>query len=281
MLSEAGTVLEPKSVIEGEAKPEEVVKEPQLEKKEPVSPRFAAIARKEREILKRQQELKTEREAFLAEKARIDELSKSSQSVESLFKTDPVAAMEKYGWSYDKLTNFVLGKGAPTPEMIAEQIIDKKLGEFKTESQKKEEARLEAEKKKAQEDIDSTLTWFKGQISEFVQANPDDCELITSSGAEELVLQVIQEHFEQTKRVLSVKEAASWTERYLEGEVDKLLSTKKVKAKATPQPKEESKSSQNAQSRTLTNQHTTSAVTAPKAMSREERIKRALAIGKS
>lgn len=76
--------------------------ETEAEKKDSLSARFAALARKEQRIVEQQRALKTER-------AKIEEFNKRL----ALAQSDPLAFLEANGLDYEKLTRAYLAKDAP------------------------------------------------------------------------------------------------------------------------------------------------------------------------
>ena len=117
---------------------------------------------------------------------------------------------------------------------------------------KAEQARLKAEEERV-------LAVFGQQCEGFVKQNSEKYEYTNLFGQHALVRQVVEEHFAQHKKVLSIPEAADIVEGYLEKEAEKLTASKKFKAKVgAPVPPgiakaPPEKSAVEAQPRTLSN----------------------------
>ena len=74
---------------------------------------------------------------------------------------------------------------------------------------------------------------FKQEIDSFVKGK-GEYELINANGASDLIYEVIEEHYNDTGRVLELNEAAQAVESYLEDELEKLMGLEKVKSKFSP-----------------------------------------------
>lgn len=189
---------------------------PKVEEKrdEYISPKFAMLAKEE----KRLQE----------ERRRLSEQKKDPDYQEYLefkklkanAKADPLALMEKFGLSYDELTDYVIsGKHTKDPAL---RTLEEKLERFEKEAKEKEE-----NAKKALEE--AQLNNFKESIKAKCLEKADDFELVNIWGAHNLVYSVIQEHYDKTEEVLPIEEAAKKVEAYLEKESEKYQGSKKLK----------------------------------------------------
>ena len=68
-----------------------------------------------------------------------------------------------------------------------------------------------------------------GEISSFVKENQTEYEYVAHNEASSVVYDVIEEHYNETGRILDVKDAVEAVESYLEEEAEKLLNLGKVK----------------------------------------------------
>lgn len=296
--------------------------EPKVEVAKPedkISSKFAALSRKEREVYQKKQELKAE-EARIAELRSKDELTlkearaqieserKEIEEFRALKKDNPLKVLEKLGITYQQLTDIVLNEGKPTPEQLLQNTkeeFESKFSALKREQEEKEkaaDARRAAEEEKAKKALDDeqkeieakrveALDNFKSEIDEYVSEKSEEYELTHLNGASHLIFDTIEKYFEETAskdpngvgKVLTIKEAADAVEHYLEMQVEKNLATKKLKAKASPQPTKEDpsvKPQANAtpSTKTLNNDLASSAtVPASAARTEEERMRRAIA----
>lgn len=226
------------------------------------SRKFAALSRKEKEF-------RQERESWDAERTELEELRALKASLEQKpepeekmpldyrLKRNPLETLEEMGLDYETLTELVVSGGKMSPEMqmkLLQQDLDSKydkkygseIEQLKAKIQEKEESEVAEREQKAVED-------FKNKISSHIQESADEYELIIANDAMDLVYDVIEEHYNETNRVLDVKEAAPAVEKYLESEAQKLLKLKKL-ANLSGQEKQEEKPSFTFESpNTLTN----------------------------
>ena len=106
-----------------------------------------------------------------------------------------------------------------------------------------------------------------GEIDYFVKNNKDSYEFVAHNEAKEVVYDVIEEHYNETGRILDIKDAVNAVESYLEEEAEKLFQLNKIKSRfepnRTPEPQEPPRQSQT----TLSNAHSAQA---------QERVARSL-----
>lgn len=205
-----------------ETKPDEKAPSPKDDPK--FAAKFAALARREKSLTTREQGIK-DREAKLQE----------FEADQKLRAEDPYAWAEKHGLTYAGWTERVL-KGKPSDT-------DKRLKHLEEEREKERQEALEREKQAEIKKYEDSVNTFKSNLKEYVAKNAETFELIHSQEAYDVVMAVIEEHFEQTEkelgegkgRLLSVQEACEAVEKHLEEEkakeVEKLLASKKLKAR--------------------------------------------------
>ena len=251
---------QPEQQPEGQ-KPEEVKPEVEEKKDDKFSSRFAALAKREKALLSRESRLKEMESKF-----------SSAEKQDAEFKSNPIKYLqERYGLTYNDLTQLVLNDNKPTPDMKVKELEDKMSA---WEKAKKEEAE-KAEKAKTEQ----IITGYMGQIGEFIEANAAEFELIKAHGeGSELIYNVVDAHLIKTGRMLSIKEAATHVENYLYNEAQKLLTLNKLKPK---EPVKEVPTTQKPVStaKTLTNNDQTEVPTpTDKPLSKEESLKKAAAM---
>jgi hypothetical protein len=209
------------------------IAKPDLPKDDKFSAKFAALSRKEKMIFEREKQLK-EMEAKY----------KGYDSIDSSVKSDPLAFMQKYGITYNDLTRLVLNDNKPTPDMEVKSVKEEMA------NLRRELAQKEADAQKTQ--FESTIGAFKSEIKQFIDSAKDTYELLAMQDTpDEIVYNVISEHFNKTQKILTHKEAADHVEKYLEDEARKYLSVKKFQPKAPEAPA--TTSTQKSVSQTLTN----------------------------
>lgn len=232
--------------------------------------RFAALARKEKALVDRQQAIKAQESALEARSALASEFERLKASA----RLDPVAALSALGITPDDVNQFVLNDKRPTPDANVKAIRDE-LDAFKKQSAAAELARVESEKKRLIDEFDSG-------VLDFVKSNTEQYELTNLNDAGRLVLDVIKETFETSGRLMQTSEAADLVEKYLEEQVDRNLQTKKLKARVQLQssqpPKETEKPADPASQPSLTNRLTASGQSFTSSQNKEsDRMARALA----
>lgn len=247
------------------------------------SAKFAALAKKETAIVKRDQELRakegtiTEREAKLAARE-----AKIKQS-ESLWETDVLAAIkERTGMDYNAITEaYLSGQTGMPQETDPVKLAKKTIDDFKKEqaderAQREEQAKSAQVASEAKQKADLEAAWeaYNQEVNEYIDTNKDTYELISLYEQQKLIPETVDEFFKQNKRVLSVKEAADMVESYLEGEAKKAMSSKKlggtkVASKENEEPRIQTTKTLN------NNMQPTSASVLP-AKSESDRIRRAM-----
>jgi hypothetical protein len=239
--------------------------------------RFAALAKKEKSIQKQAAEAKALAEQTAQARKEFEAWQKQKAEEDEAWNRNPLDALNKKGWDYKKLTDLVLAGETPTPEMVAKLTTQKEL---KAWQKSQEEAQLkdaEESAKRAQEENQKAFDDFSADVKNHVSQNSDKYEYCNLFAGHEVAVELVKQQYAMTKRVLSKDEACEMAEKYFEGLVDQATATKKYTAKASPQPKADNKQSTPAPSRTLTNQLTPS-TPAPRPLTREERIARAMSV---
>tara|TARA_R100001594_G_scaffold65689_3_gene99920 strand:- start:13 stop:885 length:873 start_codon:yes stop_codon:yes gene_type:complete len=203
------------------------------EKSDDFSRKFAALSRREKEIRAKEAEY-DKRIAELEE--RLGSFGKKPEPepelpIEYRLKKDPLRALEDIGLSYDKLTELALNDGKLTPEMQMRLMREELEGGYKKKFEDLENRLLEKEKSDEQRRYDDIQRGFQNEIEDFVESNPDRYELIQANEANDIIYDVIEEHYNDTGRILDIEEAAEAVESYLEEEAEKLLSLGKLRSK--------------------------------------------------
>lgn len=250
--------------------------------KDDMAHKFASLARKERMARHMSKAVKS-REAQLAERER--QIAEREQMWEQEFKKSPLEAIKKRGFTYEDLTNAVLNDGKFSPETEIKEV-KSEIERFRQEQELKEQKMLEMQQKQAAEAEAQAIDTFKGNIASHIETNKDKYELTALYEAEELVFETVEAHYNSTlaagkPKIMSIEEACTLVEEYLEHELEKTASTsKKFQSKFQAiKAKEEEKTNKPHSSNTLSNDLTPTS-SAPSILSvktENERIKRALA----
>lgn len=197
----------------------------------PPDPRFVALAKKEEALVAGQQKLSSEKAQHAKD---LQELAEHKKRMENALRDPDSYLRPVYGEKWiEKLNEYRLNANTVTPELL-DQHIEKKLSAL--------DQRLEDQRKKDKDEADNAakaaadqqMTDWRNSVVEFVKGAPE-YELINAYDAWGLVPHTIEAHFEQTKKLLSPKEAAEQVEKDLEERAKK---TKKFGVQAAPKPGE-------------------------------------------
>ncbi len=230
-------------------------------KNDEFSSKFAALSRREKQLRERESQL-DQKLAMLEERlSKLDtpkeEPKKPELPIELRLKKDPLNVLAELGLSYDKLTQLALNDGKLTPDMQLELMRQEMDQKYSSEFENLKKELVDRDKRLEEEKYNEVVTNFKHDLTNFVN-NDDKYELIRANDAVDVVFDVIEQHYNDTGRIMSKDEAADQVEAYLEEEVEKLLKLNKLKSKLGQQkpvnpPPQESKMAPKAP--TLSNTH--------------------------
>lgn len=216
---------EPRQVSTTEAPQPEVT--PEAAKADPMSPKFAALAKKERQLQAIQGKLKAERDALKVEQTKYQTGYYSKEKLLS----DPLAVLSEVGIDYNSLTEKILNSGQATDPVI--QQLMKQVDELR-EGQTKAQREAEEGRKQSYE---NAVTQVRGEVQALVDSSKD-FEIIKAMGETESVVELIKATYESEKRIMTTEEACKEVEDFLVEEAMKIAAIEKIKAKFLP-PKEE------------------------------------------
>jgi hypothetical protein len=210
-----------------------------------LAPKFAALTRKEK-LIKQQESALKAREAELTKRlaeleGKASENDSKVKSFEQQFKENPIKALKERGISMEQLIEMQLNDENPTVDMklkrMQEELESKALSRVE-ELEKKLKAKEELEAKTA---YDKAVDGYKSELSSYIEKNADAYELIAANGATDLMFQVAEEFYKNTKRVPDIKEVADAVESHLEDEAKKIFELKKFNKLQKPQPPSQTK----------------------------------------
>jgi hypothetical protein len=201
--------------------------------------KFAALSRKEKALRDKEAEYESKFEEMERRLAEYESKPKEPEvNWEQLFRRDPLRALEEAGMGYDKLTELALNDGKLTPEMQLSAMREEIEGDYQRRFEELENKLAEKEKAEEEAYYDSVQENFQEEIGNFVEQNQEKYELIEASQANDLVFDVIEEHYNETGNVLNIEEAADAVESYLEEEAHKFMKLKKISARLGVDPQE-------------------------------------------
>jgi len=201
-----------------EAAPAPVPEKP----KERASDKFAALARKEAEVYRRQQAVKQQQ----AEIARQAEEIRAFQEMKRQAVMNPVEALKQLGLTYEQVTEYLMNDNRPTPSAEV-MSLKQELDEFKRQQQSEQRRLLEEQRSRMEAEHQQTVEQFRSEVSDYIAEHAETYELTALYGGASLVSDVIEEHFKQTQKLMTTAEAAKLVEEHYEDLARKAQATKK------------------------------------------------------
>lgn len=250
----------------------EVVAPEVAEKQQSMSNLIAAAAKEKKRYLDTQRLYQQEKQSREALEARIKELESKYAKPGS-----PEEALGRYGFSYDDLVSYKMNDNRPTADMEVKTVRGE-LEEFKKSFMQEKEAFQKQQQDSARQQAETITANFKTEIKDTVSGDLDKYELINLNlepeEAADLIYDTIEQHYQKTKRVLQVAEAAELVEKHFEDRAGKLFTAKKLASKFAPQPAAKTPATS---SKTLSNSISSSASTMQPARTQDDRMARAMA----
>lgn len=268
--------------------PSSAVVEPKVNPDDRVSSKLEVLIRREQAAVQRERVAKEKEAALEARELRFKEFESAKDG-------NSKKALELLGLNYDELTQSLLKDGDIPPEVQIKKV-EERMNTFLKSQEEAEQKRLESQKQEAAAKETKVIADFKSEINQHLTDNASRYELIKFEGQEDLVFDVIDEHYTRTidevtgiGKIMTIAEAADKVEQHLEQKYEKAKSLSKVSTLFGAVPKGlvknavEQKTKLNSQPpKTLTN-NLTATPTKPKtrAVTDEDRIQRAIAYAKN
>jgi hypothetical protein len=249
------------------------------QKEESMASRFAALAKKNKQVDQKERAARDREAALEAREAKIKELEERLNAPKA--KKNPIQLLMDEGYTLAEANEFYLNNEMPTAEHKVKNL-ETRLEKFEREAREKDEKRAADEKSSLEAQNQKVIEEFKVSIGSFIEKNSEKFELVKLYDAKETVFQTIEQYFEQHQKVLSIDEAAQLVEAYLEDELDKATKTKKYQSKYATQ--KEAKGSEDSNDKDLTHKTLSNTLTSspsnplPPPRSDEERRQRAMRV---
>lgn len=207
---------------EPEGAPEAPAPAPEPAPEKPRADRFALLARKEQDLLRKQQAVKQQQQilAQQAEQLRAFEQAKKQALL------NPLDALKQLGLTYEQITEFVLNDNKPTPNAEV-MSVRQELEEFKRAQREEQQKLLEEQREMQTQEQQAIIETFREEVGEYVSQHAETYELTNLYGGANLVSDVIEEHFKQSGKLLTIPEAAKLVEEHYEELARKAQQTKK------------------------------------------------------
>lgn len=202
--------------------------------KEPLSSQYAQLARKERALRAKAQELKQREDALKASQTPSQAPPATANGIPlEEFKKNPWKFMQEAGVSYDQVTRAALE--APTPEQQQwSQTVEElrsELRALKEEQTKTKTSWEDSQKTQYQQAVNQ----IKAEVTSLVSNDPE-FETVKATNSIGDVVELIEKTFQEDGILLSVQDAAKQVEDYLAEEAYKLSQLSKVQKRFKPAP---------------------------------------------
>lgn len=225
-----------KQVAEEPQVEEPVVEEPEIEAQEPkqddeFAAKFAALSRKEKAVREQEAAIEARLAEIEARQKAMDEQYGKYQDLDTRIKNRPMDVLSENGVDFETLAKMVLeNDGKPTPEMEIERLRQDMETKYMKELENLRNELSEKEQKAEEQKYNEVIENYKYELNEFIDTNSENYELIKLNDASDLVYEVIEEHYNETGRILSNNDACEHVENYLLDEAKKHLNVNKIKS---------------------------------------------------
>ena len=219
-----------------------------------ISPKLQVLIQREKSALERERSAKAKEAEVEAKISSFAEREKRVQEFENLKNTNPQKALEMLGMSYEDLTRVKMADGQLPPEMQVRRVEEKFDSFIKTQEAAARAQEEDAQKQETKKHA-AVIDKFKGEIGTYIKDKSERYELIGFEQTEDLVYDVIDEHYNRTLEaalakakesgedtadirgeVMTIAEAADKVEAHLEAKYNKARNLKKVQTLLAPKP---------------------------------------------
>lgn len=216
-----------------EAAPVEPVEpKPAEPKKDPLSVKFGALARKERELRAQEANFKRQMDEFNAKQA-----AAAATPVDASIPKNPMEALKKYGFKYSDATEMVLGN-YKEPEVDPLDARLKPISDKLSAVEKLEAKLAQLEAAAAAKEQSQAYEAAMSQIDEAIGSGSYEFVQALGEQARDLVRDTIVEYYNVNQKMLDYSEACDIVEKwYDENVVAPILNTAKVKSRLAPPQK--------------------------------------------
>jgi hypothetical protein len=249
-------------------------------KRESASQLIQALAKEKKAALQAKREAQSIKSQMEAMQKQLEELQgKYTQS--SAKPGSPIEALMRHGYSYEDAVQFQLNGGKITPDMEIKEV-RAEIQRMREEQESKEKQAKETAAQAAQREYEQAKSQYIDQAKDFIAEKADAYELISLNMAPEeaaaILYDTVEAHFNKTKKVLTIEEAAGLLESHLEEQAEKIARAKKIQAKLAPKAESAEPQQGKEAPKTLSNAATVSS-SAPSllpAKTEQDRLRRAM-----
>jgi hypothetical protein len=198
-----------------------------------ISSKLSVLTSRERKAVDRERAASAKEQDILAREKKL-------QDFETLKQSNPLEALKLLGLSYQDLTQIALNDGAVTPDIHVKRVEEKFDSFLKSQEDAKRLEQEESKRQSAAREQEMTAK-FQGEIKTYLKDNGSRYELIAFEQSEDLVYDVIDEHYMRTApkdsegnptgpgEVMTIAQAADKVELHLEQKYTKARDLNKVK----------------------------------------------------
>lgn len=231
-----------------------------------LSPKFAALARRERQLLDLDRKIKEREKAVADRETKLTSQLESDYIPRSAIKEKKIQVLIDAGYSRDDIANMLLNEHqsqGPSTSFV-ESELQKVREELKAATEKTQNDLSERDRKGREQ----AMKQVTSQASALIAGSPDDYEMVSKNGGAEVIAKYIERTFDEEGVLMTVDDAAKFIENELLAETLELFKLKKVQERAKlelfPQPIAQAPevkqglqvtARQPQQIKTLTNQH--------------------------
>ena len=253
-------VAQPQVNQESEPSPE-VVEVPKEEvKPDPLAEQFQRLSKQEKHLSEQRKQMEEAKKGFEVERALADEM----KLLKDLRTKDPVAVLEKLGLTVDELNVALQARNQPQDPLA------KKVRQIEEELYKEKESKKMAEEVANRERMQRAELALNAEIDKTIAEHEFD--LIPTLGMQKSVIEFMEEVYNTTGEVPSVKEACEAVTNHIVGLYQKASVSKWVKPKVEEVIKKEEPKSPN----TVSNKLSQAIVGADKPMNDAQRLQAAI-----
>lgn len=236
--------LDAAAPAEPEIAPELDAAPPATEEDKRFAAKFAALTRKEKEVRLKEKKLEA-RIRELESKTKTEPAPAPQESLDIRLKRNPFETLKELGISYEVLTDMALNQGKPTAELQMQLMREEMDRKYQAKLDEVTNKLKEREEREEQEKQNMTLSQFKRSIADEIKNNTETYELLSVEGDNgiDAVIQVINDHYNETEEIMSTADALNVVEEQLLEEAKKRIELGKIKklmgasAEKTPEVK--------------------------------------------
>lgn len=187
-------------------------------------PNVFDASRKAAELAEKEASLRQKEQALKSKEGSLDELKGKLDTVEN----DPIAFAESMGLTYDKYTDHHLNSLSQSPEDAYKADIMSKIenleGQIKGQEEISEKRNTQQQEVVAKEAYEKALV----EVRDFIDTNEDEFDILKGADAEDVVLSVIGQHYNETGNVMDKQTACEAVQKFYEEEAKRYVASDRM-----------------------------------------------------